>query len=146
MRRPPAADPAVPAANYTMADHATDVIGLLDTLDLRDPIPVGHSFGGLLVLYMAVQFPERFPRIGVLDAAMLRSRRPRPWPAAEAGPRPPQPDLSFCLGGVPGRWSSRRRSSSSHGTRVSRVTSGPIALRTPTAASSRGPGRRRSAR
>ena len=68
---PPAGcDPAAPAANYTMADHATDVIGLLDTLDIRDPIPVGHSFGGLLALYMAAHCPEQFPRIGVLDAAI----------------------------------------------------------------------------
>jgi pimeloyl-ACP methyl ester carboxylesterase len=68
---PPAGfDPAAPAANYTMADHATDVIGLLDALDIRDPILVGHSFGGLLALYLAAHFPERFPRLGVLDAAI----------------------------------------------------------------------------
>ena len=53
-----------------MADHAADVIGLLDARDIRDPIPVGHSFGGLLALYMAAHFPERFPRIVVLDAAI----------------------------------------------------------------------------
>ncbi len=68
---PPAVqDPAVPAANYTMADHAADVLGLLDVLDIRRPILVGHSFGGLLALYLAAGHPERFPRIVVLDAAI----------------------------------------------------------------------------
>lgn len=68
---PPAGfDPAAPAANYTMADHAADVIGLFDELGIRDPVLVGHSFGGMLALYLAAHFPERFPRIVVLDWAM----------------------------------------------------------------------------
>jgi pimeloyl-ACP methyl ester carboxylesterase len=68
---PPAGfDPAAPAANYTMADHAADVLGLLETLALRQPVLVGHSFGGMLALYLAARHPERFPRIVVLDAAI----------------------------------------------------------------------------
>jgi pimeloyl-ACP methyl ester carboxylesterase len=68
---PPAGfDPAAPAANYTMADHAADVIGLLDALAIRRPVLAGHSFGGMLALYMAAHFPERFPRIVVLDSAI----------------------------------------------------------------------------
>ena len=68
---PPAGfDPAAPAANYSMADHAADVIGFLDGLDIHHPVLVGHSFGGMLALYLAAHFPERFPRIVVLDWAM----------------------------------------------------------------------------
>ena len=68
---PPAAfDPASPAANYTMAEHAADVVGLLDALGLRRVVLVGHSFGGMLALYLAAHHPEQFPRIVVLDAAI----------------------------------------------------------------------------
>ncbi|MGZ3381288.1 MAG: alpha/beta fold hydrolase, partial [Isosphaeraceae bacterium] len=68
---PPAGfDPASPAANYTMAEHAADVVSLLDALGLRRVVLVGHSFGGMLALYLAAHHPERFPRIVVLDAAI----------------------------------------------------------------------------
>jgi pimeloyl-ACP methyl ester carboxylesterase len=68
---PPAGfDPAWPAANYTMAEHAGDVLGLLDALGLRRAVLVGHSFGGMLALYLAAHHSERFPRIVVLDAAI----------------------------------------------------------------------------
>jgi pimeloyl-ACP methyl ester carboxylesterase len=68
---PPAGfDPAAPAANYSMVDHAADVIGLLDGLDIHHPVLVGHSFGGMVALHLAAHFPERFPRIIVLDWAM----------------------------------------------------------------------------
>jgi len=68
---PPAGfDPASPATNYTMAEHAADVVGLLDALGLRRAVLVGHSFGGMLALYLAAHHPQRFPRIVVLDAAI----------------------------------------------------------------------------
>ena len=60
---------ALPSANYTMADHASDVTGLLDTLGLSQPVLVGHSFGGMLALFLAAQHPEQFPRVVILDAA-----------------------------------------------------------------------------
>lgn len=67
---PPAGlDPSRPAAAYTMAEHAADVLGLMDVLGLRQVMLVGHSFGGMLAFYMAAHHPERFPRIVVLDAA-----------------------------------------------------------------------------
>ncbi len=68
---PPAGfDPAAPAAGYTMAEHAADVLGVLDALGLHQVVLIGHSFGGMLTFYMAAFHPERFPRIVVLDAAM----------------------------------------------------------------------------
>lgn len=36
-----------------MADHAADVIGLLDVLDIERATLAGHSFGGLLAFYLA---------------------------------------------------------------------------------------------
>jgi pimeloyl-ACP methyl ester carboxylesterase len=57
-----------PESGYTIADHAADVVGLIDTLGLDTAIPVGHSFGGMLTYYLAANFPERFPRIVSIDA------------------------------------------------------------------------------
>lgn len=59
-----------PESGYTMADHAADVIGLLDALSLAQVVPVGHSFGGLLALYLAAHFPQRISRLVILDAAL----------------------------------------------------------------------------
>lgn len=59
-----------PATGYTMADHAADVIGLLDTLGMERVVLGGHSFGGFLAIYVAVHHPERVARLAVIDAAM----------------------------------------------------------------------------
>jgi pimeloyl-ACP methyl ester carboxylesterase len=61
--------PATPAANYTMADHAADVLSFLDTLGIAQTVLIGHSFGGMLALYLAARHPERFSKIVVLDAS-----------------------------------------------------------------------------
>jgi pimeloyl-ACP methyl ester carboxylesterase len=58
-----------PLTGYTMADHAADIIGLLETLQLERVMLGGHSFGGLLTLYLAAHHPQRFSRLVVLDAA-----------------------------------------------------------------------------
>jgi pimeloyl-ACP methyl ester carboxylesterase len=59
-----------PAAGYTMADHAADVLGLLDALGLDRVVLGGHSFGGFLALYLAAHAPERFERLVIMDAAI----------------------------------------------------------------------------
>ena len=58
-----------PDNGYGMADHAADVIGLLDALDFQQVMLGGHSFGGLLTLYMAARYPERITKLVVIDAA-----------------------------------------------------------------------------
>ena len=58
-----------PVHGYTMADHAADIMGLLEALDLDRVILGGHSFGGLLTIYLAAHYPQRFLRLVVLDAA-----------------------------------------------------------------------------
>jgi pimeloyl-ACP methyl ester carboxylesterase len=58
-----------PETGYNMADHAADVIGLLDALGLEQIILGGHSFGGLLTFYMAAHSPERITKLVILDAA-----------------------------------------------------------------------------
>ena len=57
-----------PDNGYSMADHAADVIGLLDHLGIQQAILGGHSFGGLLTYYLASHFPDRVQKCVVLDA------------------------------------------------------------------------------
>jgi len=58
-----------PAAGYGMADHAADILGLLDQLRIDRATVGGHSFGALLSLYLASQHPDRVTRVVMLDAA-----------------------------------------------------------------------------
>ena len=62
-----------PEYGYTMADHAADVLGLLDALGIEQVRLAGHSFGGLLTYYMAAQYPARVTHLMVLDAAMTNA-------------------------------------------------------------------------
>ena len=58
-----------PPSGYAMSDHAADVIGLLDALGLDQVALGGHSFGGLLTMYIAAHYPERVSQLIILDAA-----------------------------------------------------------------------------
>ena len=58
-----------PERGYRMADHAADVLCLLDVLGLQQVVLGGHSFGGLLTLYMAAHYPERISKLVIIDAA-----------------------------------------------------------------------------
>ena len=58
-----------PSTGYSMAEHAADVIGLMDALGLESCIVGGHSFGGLLTIFLAAEYGERVERAILLDAA-----------------------------------------------------------------------------
>ena len=58
-----------PASGYSMADHAADVLGVLDRLGLGSVVIGGHSFGGLLSIYLAANEPERVDRAVIIDAS-----------------------------------------------------------------------------
>ena len=58
-----------PAFQYSMEDHADDIIGLLDHLQIERVTLCGHSFGGLLSCYLAANFPDRVDKLIILDAA-----------------------------------------------------------------------------
>lgn len=64
-----------PATGYKMADHARDILGLLDALGLERVILGGHSFGGYLAIYIAAHFPERVEKLIVIDAAITLNPR-----------------------------------------------------------------------
>jgi pimeloyl-ACP methyl ester carboxylesterase len=58
-----------PASGYTMADHAADILGLMDELKIEKAVLAGHSFGGFLALYIARFFPGRVDKLILMDAA-----------------------------------------------------------------------------
>ncbi len=57
-----------PDTGYSMEDHAADVLGLLDDLEIDRAFLGGHSFGGLLTYHIAAHHPERVRRCIVMDA------------------------------------------------------------------------------
>jgi pimeloyl-ACP methyl ester carboxylesterase len=60
-----------PEIGYSFAEHAQDIIELLDSLGLHAPIALGgHSFGGFLSFYIAHHFPARVGKLVILDAAV----------------------------------------------------------------------------
>jgi pimeloyl-ACP methyl ester carboxylesterase len=59
-----------PKSGYTMEDHARDVLALMNNLGLDEVVLGGHSFGGLLSIYMASRYPEKISKVIVIDAAI----------------------------------------------------------------------------
>jgi len=60
-----------PAAGYAVADFARDLAGLLDKLDVRPVIAVGHSLGGAVVSALAVERPELVAGLVCVDPGYL---------------------------------------------------------------------------
>ena len=108
-----------PATGYAMEDHARDVLGLLDALELERVVMGGHSFGGLLTYWLAANHPERVERCVVIDAPA--GDRPGDGRADPAVARPPRPRLPV-LGRV-------------HRARPRRCRTSPTAAGTPTSSS-----------
>ncbi len=55
-----------PAETYTMAQHAQDVAGLLDSLGLEAAALVGHSLGGYIGFAFAQLYPSRLTGLGLV--------------------------------------------------------------------------------
>ncbi len=64
-----------PATGYTMADHARDVLALLDALGLQRVVLGGHSFGAYLAIYIAAKVPDRVEKLIVIDASITLNPR-----------------------------------------------------------------------
>ncbi len=58
-----------PAHGYQMADHVRDIMGLLDHLGLDQVAMGGHSFGALVTIYLAANYPDRVSHLVLIDAA-----------------------------------------------------------------------------
>ena len=62
-------------ADYSLAAHATRVLGLLDYLGIEKAAAVGHSMGGEVVMRMAAIAPDRIARL-VLAGSVSGDRVP----------------------------------------------------------------------
>lgn len=58
-----------PPAPYTIHDHANDLLGLLDHLDIPGAILIGISVGGVIALDFAAAHPERVRALILCDTA-----------------------------------------------------------------------------
>jgi pimeloyl-ACP methyl ester carboxylesterase len=57
----------VPADGYTSADHAADLLALMDAIGARTARLVGHSFGGVIAGHAAVLAPGRVDAVVFSD-------------------------------------------------------------------------------
>lgn len=57
-----------PPTGYTVADHAEDLLALLDALEITVPVHlVGFSYGGAITMVAAMRRPERMASVTLLD-------------------------------------------------------------------------------
>lgn len=61
---------------YTYDRHTEALASLLEELDIRDATAVVHDWGGPIGLRLAVEQPERFARIVVLDTGLFTGHQP----------------------------------------------------------------------
>jgi pimeloyl-ACP methyl ester carboxylesterase len=71
-----------PATGYSPDDMATDLLELLDALEIERPVVIGHSYGADIALYFAARHPERVREVIAIEAAlpaMEQVRRHDQW-------------------------------------------------------------------
>lgn len=60
---------AAPDSGYAVDDRAADLLGLLDALEVSEPVLLGHSMGGATVAAAAAEAPERIAGAVLVDPA-----------------------------------------------------------------------------
>lgn len=63
-----------PDTGYSLEDHAQDILGLMDSLELEKVVFAGHSYGGRLGIYMSVHYPERVKKLVLLDTGFFHPK------------------------------------------------------------------------
>lgn len=62
---------------FTWQDFTDDLVEVIEQLDLKNIIGVGHSMGGHLMIRAAGQVPERFAKILAIDPVIMAENMPR---------------------------------------------------------------------
>jgi pimeloyl-ACP methyl ester carboxylesterase len=58
-------------SGYRLADHADDLIALLDAMGITEPVHlVGGSYGGAVAVVAAIEWPDRVASLFLLDAQL----------------------------------------------------------------------------
>jgi pimeloyl-ACP methyl ester carboxylesterase len=58
----------IPPGNYRVADHAADLLALLDAWSIDQPVHlVGNSFGGMVALFFAHHYPHRVASLFLIE-------------------------------------------------------------------------------
>ncbi len=66
-----------PREGYDSRTMARDVVGVLDAMGFGGPIAlVGHSYGALVALRLALEWPERVEKLALVEAPLPPSRLP----------------------------------------------------------------------
>lgn len=73
-----------PEAPYKLWDMASDVIGLMDALDIKTAHIVGASMGGMIAQEIAMQHPDRVFTLTSIMSTTGNPRLPQPTPEASA--------------------------------------------------------------
>jgi lipase len=66
-----------PESGYGLETHASDVVRVLDYLNLHNAVLLGHSMGAFVALKTALSFPDRVRALALLDGG---------WPRVETSP------------------------------------------------------------
>lgn len=63
-------DSGPPSCGYDTASVAKQIVDLLDVLSISNALLVGFDVGAWIGYALAAKFPERFPRVALIDAAV----------------------------------------------------------------------------
>ncbi len=58
-------------SDYTVHHLVGDVVGLIDTLSLRDPVVIGHDWGAIVTTHVGLIVPDRVRAIAAISVPML---------------------------------------------------------------------------
>ena len=62
---------SIPIDGYRYEDHAKDIVGLIEALNLSTPILIGHSMGGMTAALVASSYPKLLSGLILLDPTFL---------------------------------------------------------------------------
>jgi len=79
-----------PASGYGFDHVAADALAVIDSLSLRRPVVVGHSWGANVALDVAVRHPRRVAGAVLVDGGFISMRGRFDWPTARELMRPPE--------------------------------------------------------